>query len=100
MVLPVQIASVPSQAVLKTGQQTIGGSKVVLTLPLNDSVIRGVILKAFNTNSDTIYIGDSDVTTNVGFPLTAGESVVLPLNSMDVYAIADAASQKLAWAII
>jgi len=100
MALPVQLASVPSQSVLKTGQQTIGGSKVALVLPLNDSVVRGVVLKAFGTNSDTIYVGDSGVTTGVGFPLTAGESVVLPLNSMTIYAIADAASQKLAWAII
>ena len=100
MAVPVEIASLPEDATLSTGQQTVGASKVALKIPLNDRVVRGVVIKALSTNNDTVYLGDSDVTANVGFPLAAGESVVFPLNNGVVYSIAGAADQKVAWATI
>lgn len=62
----------------------------------------GVQIVAAASNTGVVYVGvrpnltagtndDSD-----GFPLSAGESVLLPVSAeSEVYAIADAASQKL-----
>ena len=65
----------------------------------------GVIVKALSTNSGIVYIStDSSVTAGSaaatdGFPLSAGESVTLPLDRADkLYAIGSADNQKLFYA--
>lgn len=100
MPFPVEISGLPDNASLETNQQTIGTSKEVISVVLSDRIVRGILVKALNTNSDIIYVGDSSVTTSTGFPLSAGESVVIPLNNGSIYAVADAAAQKLAWMIV
>lgn len=40
----------------------------------------GVLIKALSTNSETVYVGGSDVTTSNGYPLAASESVSLPID--------------------
>lgn len=41
-----------------------------------------------NTGAASIYLGADNVTTAVGFPLAAGDSVTIPLVGEELYAIA------------
>lgn len=96
MTVPVELASLPPTNV-KTGRDTVGTSKSESSVFLSGKLTRGVLFKALNTNSGVIYIGNSGVTTSVGFPLDAGESVVVPISSGKIYVIAEAVAQELAW---
>lgn len=67
---------------------------------------RGVQLKAANSNTAVIFVGNSDVTAGTqestdGFPLEPGEALFLPVDSPHkVYLIASAANQGLYWLAI
>ena len=53
------------------------------------------------TNTVPVFIGDAQVTVTDGFPLGPGESATIPVTGeAPLYAVASAASQKIAWAII
>ena len=62
---------------------------------------KGVAVKAASTNTGILYIGNSDVTAGTtaatdGFPLSAGESVTIPVNNANLlYAIGSAANQAV-----
>ena len=64
---------------------------------------RGVVVKAANSNTGTIYVGNSDVTANSadatdGFELGAGESVTIEVDDVNkLYVIASAANQVVYW---
>lgn len=66
----------------------------------------GVTVKAAVDNTDTVYIGNSDVTAGTtaatdGFPLEPGESITLPVNNSNLlYAIGAAANQKVFWSAV
>lgn len=63
----------------------------------------GVLVKAANANTGTIYVGNSDVTAGTtdatdGFEIGAGESVLIKVdNANKVYAIASAINQIVYW---
>lgn len=63
----------------------------------------GVIVKAANANTSSVYVGKSDVTAGTtdatdGFELGAGESVMLPVSNANLlYVIGGAANQKVFW---
>lgn len=64
---------------------------------------RGVYVKAAASNTGTVFVGNSDVTTGGteatdGYPLFAGESVMLPIeDAQRIYVRADGANQKVNW---
>jgi len=66
----------------------------------------GVLVKASNSNTGTVYVGNSDVTAAAadatsGYELGAGESVVVPVdNANKVYVIGSAASQTVFFIVI
>jgi len=66
----------------------------------------GVTVKSAATNTDTVYIGNSDVTAGTtaatdGFPLEPGESITLPVNNSNLlYAIGASANQKVFWSAV
>lgn len=66
----------------------------------------GVTVKSAVDNTDTVYIGNSDVTAGTtaatdGFPLEPGESITLPVNNSNLlYAIGAAANQKVFWSAV
>jgi hypothetical protein len=66
----------------------------------------GVTVKSAVDNTDTVYIGNSDVTAGTtaatdGFPLEPGESITLPVNNPNLlYAIGAAANQKVFWSAV
>jgi len=65
--------------------------------------VRGVVVKAANSNTGTIFVGNSDVTADSadatdGFELGAGESVTIEIdNANKVYVIASAVNQTVYW---
>ena len=88
------MAAVPNFA---TGRKSsIGTSAVQITT--SQHVSRGVQIIADSTNSVKVYVGISTVTADSadgtdGFPLAAGESVVIPvIDPSTVYLIASTGS--------
>lgn len=63
----------------------------------------GVVVKAANANTGTIYVGNSDVTAGTtdatdGFELGAGESILVRVNNANlVYVIASTNNQIIYW---
>ncbi|MEM4531048.1 MAG: hypothetical protein QXY39_04200 [Thermofilaceae archaeon] len=83
----------------KHGQVTVGTS--VVQLP-NVSIPAGftVVIRADLANTGVIYIGESDVSASNGFPLAAGDAVLLRIDNLNrVYAVASADNQKLAYIV-
>lgn len=55
-------------------------------------------IKAHPDNAGVVYIGDSEVTTSTGFPLSASEPIPLKLSNLNtIYFIASEANQKVAY---
>ncbi len=84
---------------IAANQATIGTSQAQLA---TQAIPTGfpVVIKASVYNNGIIYLGPTGVTTATGFELSAGESVALRVNNLNVvYAIADAIGQTLTWIV-
>ena len=58
--------------------------------------ISSITIKALSTNTVSIYVGATGVTTSTGFELEAGDSISLDIdNSADVFVISGSASQVI-----
>ncbi len=58
----------------------------------------GLTIKALSTNTHIIYIGDSGVTTSNGFPLSAGNTVNVPvIDASTIYAVSAGTGDALAY---
>lgn len=81
-----------------TGQQAVTASAVVLAIP---SGLVSVCVKALpgNTSPAVVYVGaSSSVTTSTGYPLSASESVCVPVaGGQRVYLIASGTGSSVAW---
>lgn len=56
-----------------------------------------VVIKALDSNTTNVRVGDSQITTSRGYPLTPGESVVLGVSDVSkVYVIAESGSPVVA----
>ena len=87
------------QATVNIGQTTSAVTAVQLsassTVPTN-----GLIIQALSTNTASVFIGNSGVTTANGFELTAGSSVTIsPSNINLVYVIGSNATDKVCWSV-
>ena len=87
------------QATVNIGQTTSAVTAVQLsassTVPTN-----GLIIQALSTNTASVFIGNSGVTTANGFELTAGSSVTIsPSNINLVYVIGTNATDKVCWSV-
>ena len=66
----------------------------------------GILIKASNTNTGIIYVGNSDVTAGSadatdGFELNAGESLLIEGRDIsEIYVIASAVNQRVSYLII
>jgi len=65
--------------VIISGTNLSGASPVVL----GSAEIRTVLVKAEPTNSGTVYIGDTNVSSDKGYPLAAGESVSINIDNLN-----------------
>ncbi len=59
----------------------------------------GILIKALSTNTVTLFVGPSGVTTTTGFELSPGESLQYDPNvpAADIFVIASANDQKACW---
>lgn len=79
------------------GRRTIGATAGSLETA-EDKAIAGVVLKADASNSGTVYVGNSNVTTSNGFPLTAGQSLEIQADSTAaIWVVGSAAGQIVHW---
>lgn len=85
------------------GGKTVGASAVQLIAASNPAT-KGVLVKADDSNTGSVYVGLSSSVTadaggaNSGVRLAAGSSLLVPvLNANLIYLIASAASQNVAW---
>ena len=83
-----------ASAVVNVGQQTSNTSAVQLsassTVPTN-----GLIIQALSTNTASVFIGGSGVTTATGFELTSGSSLTITSNLNTIYVIGSNATDKV-----
>jgi hypothetical protein len=88
-----------TSATINIGQTT---SAVTATQLSSSSIAmtNGVVIQALSTNTASIYIGNSGVTTANGFELTAGSSLTIsPSNINLVYVIGTNATDKVCWSV-
>lgn len=98
-------ATLSTQSSFDHGSKAVGTSAVLIT---SSSVTtkKGVLVKAANSNTGTVYVGNSDVTANTveatdGFEIGAGESVMIEIDDANkVYCIGSAVSQKVFWVTV
>lgn len=65
--------------VMVSGTNLSGASPVIL----GSGVMRTVLVKAEPTNSGKIYIGDTNVSSDKGYPLEPGESVSISVDNLN-----------------
>ena len=82
---------------LLAGQVTISGA----ASQFPDAYGLLATIKGHPDNTGNVYIGQSDVTTLNGFPLAAGEAVVVVIEgNLDVlYAESDVENERVCWVI-
>ena len=86
------------QATVNIGQTTSAVTAVQLsassTVPTN-----GLIIQALSTNTASVFIGGSGVTTATGFELTSGSSLTITSNLNTIYVIGTNATDKICWSV-
>lgn len=70
-------------------------SGVATVLGTDQRVRFGITVLSLSTNTQTIYVGNSGVTSSNGFPLAAGAAIDLPVDNVNkIYTIG---SGTIAW---
>lgn len=89
-----------------TGSKSAIGASALQLIVASVPTHFGVIIKAANGNTGTVYVGNADITAGSadatdGFELGAGESITLEVdNANKVYVIGSAAGQKVFFATV
>jgi hypothetical protein len=86
-------AELPST--IQNGQQTVTTSAVALP---TGALTQGVILESLSTNTVSIFIGASGVTTSTGIELLPGASTSVAVNNTNlIYVICASTSPVISW---
>jgi len=86
-------------ATINIGQTTSAVTAVQLSSS-SIAMTNGVVVQALSTNTASVFIGNSSVTTANGFELTAGSSLTIsPSNINLVYVIGSNATDKVCWSV-
>jgi len=95
------LEALANKASIVTGQKTVptGTAEAIgSSLPIPDGV--GIVVKALSTNTATVFVGGSGVTTSDGFELSAGDSVTYYVDNLaDVYVISGSADQVVCYTV-
>lgn len=90
---PLSVQSIGSSS-LTNGQVTVGTSSV----GLSSAACRKITIKANDSNTANIYIGNSSVSTANGLILGPGESIGLEVTNANlIFLISSAAGQGASW---
>jgi len=80
-----------------TGKVTMSATPVAV-FPSSLNLRGGLLIKPDSGNTGIIYVGDSGVTFNNGYPMQANQETFLRVDDVSgVFMIANVASQKAAW---
>jgi hypothetical protein len=87
---------------LKTGHVTVGLVPVRLTDLGDFLTLKGVTIRADIGNTATVFVGAAGVSTDtgkrVGYPVTPGESIVIPADSpYHLWAVSTDDEQQVFW---
>jgi hypothetical protein len=75
-------------------QQAVTGTAAQLP----SFVANAICVKVVPGGTQTVYIGDSTVSTSNGFPLAAGDGTCFSIPNLNLlYAVAGSAGSRLAW---
>ncbi len=79
------------------GAKTAIGATALQMNATSTELAVGVHVKALSTNAGIVYVGgNDDVTTALGYPLSAGQEVFIQVNNIDqVWVIASAVDQAV-----
>lgn len=93
-----------AQTSFTTGSKSAIGTSAVQIIATSTPAKIGVVVKAANSNTGTVYIGNSTGVTagttdaTDGFELAGGESVTIDIDNVNkLYAIGSASGQKVYW---
>jgi hypothetical protein len=64
------------------GQKTVSTAGSAEALASSQALVSGVQIKALAGNTNNVYVGDSDVDSNTGFVLAAGEEVFIEVDDL------------------
>lgn len=101
-----ELQDISAQATFNHGRKSTIGTTAVRIIVASTVAKHGVLVKAANDNTGTIYVGNSNVTADTtdatdGFELGAGESVTVPINNANkIYVIGSVAGQKVFWVTV
>jgi hypothetical protein len=91
---PLPTQSLPTAAAVASFQQTCTTSAAPLT---SATYTNGYVITASSSNTGTVYIGGSTVTTSTGYPLSPGQSISYgAANSNQAYMICANTTDKVA----
>lgn len=85
------------------GRKSAIGTAAVPLVATAVAATKGVQLRAADSNTATVYVGHSTLTTDTsdatdGFPLKAGEALFVPVNNASkIFVVSTAANQKIFW---
>ena len=90
-----------------TGWGIFSAKKVVLTVTKQPQQLlppnldcKQVQIRASSTNTATVWVGDSTVELDNGYPLTANDALTVPVNSEAIPFIRGTAGDKVYYAVV
>lgn len=99
--LKVATSGASTLSTLDHGAKSSVGTSAVQMTASSITASKGVLVKAANSNTGIVYVGNSDVTANTtdatdGFELVSGESVFIEVSNANlIYLRASASGQKV-----
>lgn len=86
-------------SIFRAGNTQISSSAPTQIVDFNPKI--GVQLIADESNTDRIWIGNSDVSSQRGFPLSPGGTVFIPVDNCELlYALANVNNEILYWLVM
>lgn len=74
-------AVVSNPTTIYSGEQTV--TEAAVALATNQALVNGAVLKSLQTNTGTVYVGNSGVTTGNGYELAPGEAISYACTNFD-----------------
>lgn len=89
-----------TSASVNVGQTTSGTTAVQLDASSIAST-NGILVQALSTNTASVFIGGSGVTTSTGFELQAGQAVPFTCNNItNLYVVGSNTTDKVCWNVM
>jgi len=81
---------------VKSGQKTYTSGSAV-AIATTDTLKNGLIIQALSTNTVSVFVGPSGVTTSTGFELQAGQATSIAIADPSTVFIVASASASICW---